>query len=141
MVVPDLDQASDLTAELWAAIKPSKLKAAPFQSVNSPFWLAVTALLPSLAQHNALTGNLTLFNDWWAMVAQMSCLGKSAVPFGVDMAPNASLTGRTTSPGSLGLLPKTDLLASSRMISSEGSKAFLDWVLSILDYSCVRGGA
>ena len=74
------------------------------------------------------------------MVAQINCLGKSAVPLGVDMAPNASLTGRTTSPGSLGLLPKTDLLASSRMISSEGSKAFLDWVLSILSYLCVRGG-
>ena len=72
------------------------------------------------------------------MVAQINCLGKSAVPFGVDMAPNASLTGNTTSPGSLGLLPKTDLLASSRMINSEGSKAFLDWVLSILDYLCVR---
>ena len=65
------------------------------------------------------------------MVAHINCLGKSAVPFGVDMAPKASLTGNTTSPGSLGLLPKTDLLASSRMISSEGSKAFLDWVLSI----------
>ena len=66
------------------------------------------------------------------MVAQMSCLGKSAVPLGVDMAPNASLTGNTTSPGSLGLLPKTDLLASSRIINSEGSKAFLDWVLSMV---------
>ena len=72
------------------------------------------------------------------MVAQINCLGKSAVPLGVDIAPNASLTGNTTSPGSLGLLPKTDLLASSRMINSEGSKAFLDWVLSILDYLCVR---
>ena len=71
-------------------------------------------------------------------MAQINCRGKSAVPFGVDMAPNASRTGNTTSPGSLGLLPKTDLLASSRMISSEGSKAFLDWVLSILDYLCVR---
>ena len=74
------------------------------------------------------------------MVAQMSCLGKSAVPFGVDMAPNASLTGNTTSPGSLGLFPSTDLLASSLIISSEGSNAFLDWVLSIFDYLCVRGG-
>ena len=140
MVVPERDQASDLTAELWAAMRPSKLNAAPFQSVNSPFWFAVTARLPSLAQHNALTGNLTLFNDWCAIVAHINCLGKSAVPFGVDIAPNASLTGKTTSPGSLGLFPSTDLLASSRMISSEGSKAFLDWVLSILSYLCVRGG-
>ena len=66
------------------------------------------------------------------MVAQINCRGKSAVPLGVDMAPNASRTGNTTSPGSLGLFPKTDLLASSRMISSEGSKAFLDWVLSMV---------
>ena len=73
------------------------------------------------------------------MVAQMSCLGKSAVPLGVDMAPNASLTGNTTSPGSLGLLPKTDLLASSRIINSEGSKAFLDWVLSIFRCAARRG--
>ena len=74
------------------------------------------------------------------MVAQISCRGKSAVPFGVDMAPNASLTGNTTSPGSLGRFPKTDLLASSRMINSEGSKALRDWVLSILSYLCGRGG-
>ena len=71
-------------------------------------------------------------------MAHINCLGKSAVPFGVDIAPNASRTGNTTSPGSLGLFPSTDLLASSRIISSEGSKAFLDWVLSILDYLCVR---
>ena len=82
MVVPDRDQARDLTAELWAAINPSKLNAAPFHSVNSPFWFAVTARLPSLAQHNALTGNRTLFRDWCAIVAQINCRGKSAVPFG-----------------------------------------------------------
>ena len=74
------------------------------------------------------------------MVAQMGCLGKSAVPFGVDMAPNASLTGRTTSPGSLGLLPSTDLLASSLIMSSEGSKALRDWVLSIFRCAARRGG-
>ena len=45
MVVPDLDQARDLTAELWAAINPSKLKAAPFQSVNSPFWFAAEGVV------------------------------------------------------------------------------------------------
>ncbi len=53
----------------------SKLKAVPFQSVNSPLLDPVSSRLPSGVHLTTLTGCLILFSDEWSAFAGMVSAG------------------------------------------------------------------